>query len=78
MARIALLSLLASVAIARRLQGVNAAGRAGPAFSSIAAVMSGGNNPNLTSIVSVLDFGAVGDGKTDNTAAFQVRETLQP
>jgi hypothetical protein len=26
---------------------------------------------NLTSIVSVLDFGAVGDGSFDNTAAFQ-------
>jgi hypothetical protein len=26
--------------------------------------------PNLASIVSVLDFGAVGDGQTDNTAAF--------
>ena len=27
--------------------------------------------PNLASIVSVLDFGAVGDGATDNTASFQ-------
>lgn len=36
--------------------------------------LQGGNNfgqPNLTSIVSVLDFGAVGDSKFDNTNAFQ-------
>jgi len=36
------------------------------------AELRGATAPNLTSIVSVLDYGAVGDGSFDNTAAFQV------
>lgn len=40
-----------------------------PDVASVVAALSG--NPTLNSVVSVADFGAVGDGTTDNTGAFQ-------
>lgn len=47
------------------------AARAGALPVDARAGILGGGAPSLDSLVSVADFGAVGDGVTDNTAAFQ-------
>ena len=46
-------------------------GRAASPLSSVLLSATGGSSPTDPSVVSVLDFGAVGDGAKDNTGPFQ-------